>query len=261
MDAVTVGAIAFIIIFAGAVFGVSIRGILPERHLSGDLRDVVKLNIAVVATMSALVVSLMISSAKGAFDTRRDEVVKMSADIVTLDGMLAHFVAEAQPARDALRRVALAELNHIQNGDTEAAPLSRNKASQELHERIHHLTPQTDAQRSAQAQALRTFTDLQQTHWLLFEQPESTIPIVPDPADLLAGNHFHQLRDFRAAQFDRLRNVFRLRIVARSRDRPDRRAGPVLHRPDPHFSRAVAPCNRPDRRLARAADLPRRSRT
>ncbi|MBV9966990.1 MAG: hypothetical protein JO008_14990 [Alphaproteobacteria bacterium] len=176
MGAVTVGAVAFVVIFAGAVFGVLIRGILPERHLSPDSRDVVKLTIAVVATMSALVVSLMITSAKGAFDTRRDEVVKMSADFVILDGMLAHFGAEGQPAREAPRRVATEELNHIREGDAEVRALSREKVSQDLHERIHQLVPQTDAQRSAQAQALRTFTDLRQTHWLLFEQPESTIP-------------------------------------------------------------------------------------
>jgi hypothetical protein len=100
----------------------------------------------------------------------------MSANFVTLDGMLAHFGPEAKPVREALRRLAVEELSRIQQGDTEVEPLSRNKASEDLHQKIHQLSPETEAQRSAQAQALRTFSDLRQTHWLLFEQDESSIP-------------------------------------------------------------------------------------
>jgi hypothetical protein len=176
VDAVITGAIAFVCIFASAIVGVIIRDVLPDHHLSPDSRDVVKLAIAVVATMSALVVSLMISSAKSAFDTRRNEVVTMSANLVMLDGILTHFGSDAKSAREALRRVAVEELSHIQQGDSKAVPLIREKASEDLHQKIHQLSPQTDAQRSAQQSALRTFSDLRQTHWLLFEQNESTIP-------------------------------------------------------------------------------------
>src|SRR5690242_2151576 len=54
VDAFITGAIAFVCIFASAIVGVIVRDVLPDHHLSPDSRDVVKLAIAVVATMSAL---------------------------------------------------------------------------------------------------------------------------------------------------------------------------------------------------------------
>jgi hypothetical protein len=51
-------------VFGGALLGLSLRRSLPENHLSTDSKDVVKLAIAVIATMSALVLSLLIASGK-----------------------------------------------------------------------------------------------------------------------------------------------------------------------------------------------------
>ena len=59
-----------------------VRDALPEHHLSADSKDVVKLGIALIATMSALVLSLLVASAKGAFDTRSNQLVQTSADII-----------------------------------------------------------------------------------------------------------------------------------------------------------------------------------
>jgi cytosine/uracil/thiamine/allantoin permease len=83
--------IAFACLFGGAVFGMLLRRILPERHLSADSKDVVKLGMGLIATMSALVLGLLIASAKGSYDTQRSEVTQMSADIVQLVRVLAHY--------------------------------------------------------------------------------------------------------------------------------------------------------------------------
>jgi len=81
-----------------------VHTVLPERHLSADSKDVVKLGIALVATMSALVLGLLIASAKSAFDTRSNQLVEASADIIMLNSVLARYGPETKEARAKLRR-------------------------------------------------------------------------------------------------------------------------------------------------------------
>src|SRR5580704_16527333 len=76
-----------------------VRDALPEHHLSADSKDVVKLGIALIATMTALVLSLLVASAKGAFDTRSNQLVQTSADIILLDRALARYGPETGRAR------------------------------------------------------------------------------------------------------------------------------------------------------------------
>jgi hypothetical protein len=45
----------FALVFGSALLAVFVRSALPEHHLSADSKDVVKLGIALIATMSALV--------------------------------------------------------------------------------------------------------------------------------------------------------------------------------------------------------------
>src|SRR6266481_6053011 len=86
--------------FIGAVLvGRILRRILPESHLSADSRDVVKLAMGLVATMAALVLGLLVSSAKGSYDTERSEVIQMAAKVTFLDRVLAVYGPDATEAR------------------------------------------------------------------------------------------------------------------------------------------------------------------
>jgi hypothetical protein len=60
--------IVFACVFGAAMLGLFIGAALPEPHLSQETKDVVKLGTALIATMAALVLSLLISSAKTSFD-------------------------------------------------------------------------------------------------------------------------------------------------------------------------------------------------
>jgi hypothetical protein len=90
-----------------------LRRILPEHHLNADSKDIVKLGMGLIATMSALVLGLLIASAKGSYDTQRTEVTQMSADIVQLDRVLAHYGPQAKEARDLERSVVMVGLDMI----------------------------------------------------------------------------------------------------------------------------------------------------
>jgi heme A synthase len=58
--------IVFGCLVGAVLIGRTLRRVLPEQHLSTESRDAMKLAIGLVATMSALVLGLLVSSAKGA---------------------------------------------------------------------------------------------------------------------------------------------------------------------------------------------------
>jgi hypothetical protein len=62
--------IIFACVFGGALLGVYLRGVLPEEHLSGDSKDTVRLGMGLVGTMAALVLGLLVASAKNFYDTQ-----------------------------------------------------------------------------------------------------------------------------------------------------------------------------------------------
>jgi uncharacterized membrane protein (DUF485 family) len=71
--------------FGGVLLGACLRPLLPGHHVSADSRDVVKLGVGVIATQAALVLGLLVSSAKGTFDTMNAEITQGGAKIILLD--------------------------------------------------------------------------------------------------------------------------------------------------------------------------------
>jgi hypothetical protein len=170
--------IAFACIFGGALLGLSFRRWVPEHHLSADSKDVVKLTIAVIATMSALVVSLLIASAKSSHDARRSEFTQMSADIILLDRSLDHYGPETKGVRLLLRHSVGTMLDRISASASEQTGLGAWGADAErLHDGIHELSPHNEIQRSLQGQAVKILGDLGHRRWLLFAESGSAVPM------------------------------------------------------------------------------------
>src|SRR5271167_3727685 len=113
MSPTAIACIVLACVFGGALLGMALHRILPERHLSADSKDVVKLGIALTATMSALVLALLINSAKTSYDTQRNELTQLSAKTILLDRVLAHYGPEAKEARDLLRVSAAVMVDRI----------------------------------------------------------------------------------------------------------------------------------------------------
>ena len=99
-------AIVVFVCLAGAVaLGMTMSRRLAAHHLSSESRDTVKLALGLVATLAALLLGLLVSSAKGTFDAERGQVNALAAKIATLDRVLALYGAEADGARAELRVV------------------------------------------------------------------------------------------------------------------------------------------------------------
>ena len=104
MSSTTISLIVFACIFGGALCGIFLHSVLPERHLSNHSKDIVKLGMGLVATMAALVLGLLVASAKGSYDAQSSELIEMSANIALLDRVLAHYRGSDEgSARSAAR--------------------------------------------------------------------------------------------------------------------------------------------------------------
>src|SRR5262244_949097 len=178
LSSVAIACIAFACVFTGALLGMFFRALVPKKHLSSDTQDVVKLGIALIATMAALVLGLLVASAKSTYDTRRTQLLQVSADIILLDRALANYGPETQDARVMLQRSVAAVLEQFWPANrARLVTIDRSASSVEsVYDNIQRLAPRSDAQRSLQAQALTIAFDLGRTRVLLFEQLDSSIP-------------------------------------------------------------------------------------
>jgi hypothetical protein len=169
MRSIAISLITFMIVFGGALLGIWLRAVLPRTELTDDSRDVVKLGVGLIATMSALVLGLLIASAKSSFDTQNNELTEMASRVVVLDRILVHYGPEAKEARDLLRNSVVQSLDLVlakDLGPSQVGPPS----GELLYDKIQGFSPKDDAQRSMQAQALSLLIGLLQTRWLMAEQ-------------------------------------------------------------------------------------------
>lgn len=169
----------FALVFGSAVVAMLLHSALPEHHLSADSKDVVKLGIALIATMSALVLSLLIASAKTAFDTRSNQLVQASADIIMLDRALARYGPETKEARALLQRSMAATIERFwpAEGDKPVTIDPGASPVEALYDKIDALSPQSNEQRSLRSQALTTAFDVARMRLLLFEHMGTSIPV------------------------------------------------------------------------------------
>jgi hypothetical protein len=171
--------IAFAFIFGGALLGMLLRLVLPEPHLSSDTKDVVRLSTGLIATLSALVLGLLIASAQGTFQTQSNQIKQITANVVLLDNILARAGPEAQPARVLLRGAVRTLVERIWGtGDaatTPAPPFEASVQAELFFDKLLALTPQNDAQRQMQSKALQIGIDLSQTR-ILLAQSGNAIP-------------------------------------------------------------------------------------
>jgi hypothetical protein len=180
MSAMATAAIVFVAIAAAGLAGLALGRRLPGHHLDKRSCDAVRLVAGFLATLSALVLGLLISSAKANFDEHNGQLHRISADVVALDRALARYGDGAREARDVLRATLADTLrqfsaNNRLKGESLVQPV-RDARLLGFHDRIQMLVPQTESQRAAQAQALQLADTIAATRVLMTQDPEGSIP-------------------------------------------------------------------------------------
>lgn len=70
--------------------------------LSDESKDAVKLGAGMIATMAALVLGLLIASAKGSFDSMSSNIRQVGSRVILPERVLAHYGPETKESRDLL---------------------------------------------------------------------------------------------------------------------------------------------------------------
>lgn len=168
MNAAVVSIITFLLLMAAVVAGIQ----FSEERLSAGTKETVKLATGLVATMSALVLGLLVSSAKSGYDTVRSEVIQMSAKVVFLNRALAAYGPESAEARSLLREAIEENINRMWPRDAKrSADLTPiTEAGDAVYMAIQKLAPTDDAQRSIKAEATSAAVDLAKVRTLLVAQ-------------------------------------------------------------------------------------------
>jgi hypothetical protein len=171
MSSLTISLFILGCVFGGALLGMLLRALLPEHHLNAESREIVKLGTGLVGTMAALVLGLLVASAKASYDNQKSELTDMSANVLLLDRLLAHYGPETTELRTLLRAVVNGAIERLWAKDH----LPPTQTAETFYDKFHQLVPANDAQRTLLGEAQGTYLGLARTRMLLFEQAGSSI--------------------------------------------------------------------------------------
>jgi hypothetical protein len=179
MNSTLTGLLVFACTFGAALLGIFLRERLPAHHLDGDSKDSVKLVMGLIATMAALVLGLLISSAHTAYDAQDSEIRQLGVHLYQLDRILVHFGPQATEARARLRSLLAADIERTwpeeRAKSTTAIPIGERGEAERLFEQIAGLSPTTNLERYGQSRALTLLSSIGETRRLLGEQAQGAL--------------------------------------------------------------------------------------
>src|SRR6266513_5679417 len=177
MITISLAAILFLFLVGVTLLGARLRRLVPAEHLSADSKDAVKLALGLVATMTAILLGLLVSSAKSSFDTARSEVIQMSAKIALLDRVLVLYGPQTADARRALRDSVAEGVRRTWPADgRRPARLEPNEQMGDaFYAAISRLAPEDDGQGALKAEAVTLMIQLAELRSLVQAQAVSSV--------------------------------------------------------------------------------------
>ena len=180
MGSILIGGAVFACLVAATLIGMGLRARLPEHHLDAASKDVIRLATAIVGTLSALALGLLIASAKTDFDSADAELRSSVARVVLLDRILAQYGEETSDARGRLHELIETRLKSSWSGRNEGqAPVDPYDVSQTVEPvqvAIRALTPANEAHRTLQSRALVVSGEIAEAHWMTVETGTEGLP-------------------------------------------------------------------------------------
>src|ERR1043166_547577 len=127
--------------------------------------------------MAALLLGLLVSSAKGSYDAERTQVIQMAAKTSYLNRLLALYGPETIDARKQFHAAIEDAIRRLWPNDKRLkAELRPNiEAGDSVYFKIEALSPGSDAQQKLKVLAEASAADLAQLRALLVAQSESSI--------------------------------------------------------------------------------------
>ena len=172
---------SFASILIGAAIGMSLKRFLPADVLDGGSKEAIRLGAGFLSTLAALVIGLMIASAKNSYDTQNTNIRQLGTNVVLVDQMLTKYGPEANKARTLLRETvpsAAARIWHesITGKDGEST-FVLSGTGERFYDAVESLKPVSDEQISLKARIIQITTEMGRTRLLVFTQNDNAIPV------------------------------------------------------------------------------------
>ena len=179
MNPLAIGVVVFVCAFGGASLGMFLGGVLPKHQLNAESKDSIRVAVAMVATLTALVIGLLTASAKTSFDTKNNEFQGLVSRIVLLDRTLEHYGPETKEVRDLLRWQVAEKLNEVWGRATaeqiQTQAIGQGPGAKEIQDKLWALSPQNDEQRWLRSQAVEFTGDIEEARAKLLQQIASSV--------------------------------------------------------------------------------------
>jgi hypothetical protein len=176
MSSLQISSIALGCLLCGVLLGKWLQYLLPNHHLSKESQDTVKLGAGMIATMSAMILGLLVSSSKSSFDAVNASIAQNGAKVILADRLLAEYGPEAYPLRAMMKQSLADQIERVWSkqknapGGLKAVELSN--AVEDFQNQLRGLNPSTDLQKSLLAQVRQLDLDIWQNRLVMLEQQQ-----------------------------------------------------------------------------------------
>ena len=169
----------FLISFVSIASGFGLGMALPGTRLNQETREVVRLGTGLLVTLAAVLISLMIASAKNSYDTQDAHFRQLSAHLVLADQLLSRYGPEAAEIRKLMRQAVPAAIDRIWHEKATSSPqsnaFSANSLAEQFNDAVDRLTPATDTQRAIKARILEASAAIANTRLMMFADGDNPI--------------------------------------------------------------------------------------
>lgn len=172
--------VAFAVIFGGGLLGLLIGKVMHERHRSDATQKIVQTAMGTVSLVAALVLGLLVATAKGKFDTNNKQTEEFAASLMSLNRELVNYGPDADAIRSLLRKYTIAKIAVSWPNESGPKPAPDDPAAWRLLESVRQnlraMTPHSEPQRLVMTSALQITADLTKATWLQAAQESDHVP-------------------------------------------------------------------------------------
>jgi hypothetical protein len=170
--------ISFVAVVAGMVLGMILRRQIPAAHLREDAREVIQRGAGFLTTLAAVLISLMIASAKSSYDTQDSHFRMLAAYLVETDQLLAQYGPDATQVRILMRQAIPAAVDRIwreKQSASQNSAFTEASLAEQLNSAVEALTPENDAQRAIKRRLESNAAEIAHTRLLMFADGDKPI--------------------------------------------------------------------------------------
>lgn len=180
MDHYAISAVVLALILLSAAFGSYVRAKLPDHHFGEASLGAMRIAVGLVATLAALVLSLLISSGKSSLDLVNTALERNTVAMIRLDRTLSQFGPATDDLRVQIRKDYARWITFLFSSTTGKTAETESReiieSTYDIQERIFSLKAAGPQQEKLQDRALQLWDDIFAGRWLALEHRKGLIP-------------------------------------------------------------------------------------